>query len=97
MEGQVQTDDFGAQIIANTLLDVRAMERHEVPKALWVRSNVKEDVEFLFDYVKGNEGGTPVYVLYQGKKYKSKKSFDLNLRTFSTLEDKFGDNAKIVY
>lgn len=97
VEGQVQTDDFGAQIIANTLLDVRAMERHEVPKALWVRSNVKEDVEFLFDYVKGNEGGTPVYVLYQGKKYKSKKSFDLNLRTFSTLEDKFGDNAKIVY
>jgi DNA polymerase-3 subunit alpha len=97
IEGQIKLDDFGTQIIVRNMMDIEQLAKSEKPKAVWVKTNDPKIARGLFDYVAQNKGNLPVYVLYQGKKYKCNDDFNLTFATFSKLQDMFGQNVKVTY
>jgi len=97
VQGQIKQDEFDTQIIINNMLDIEQIAKSEKPKAVWVKTNDEAKVRELFTFVQHNKGTLPVYVLYNGKKYKANDSLNLSFNVYSKLQDMFGANVKVVY
>lgn len=97
LDGTLEKNDFGYQLIVSHIIDVEEIKNQEFPKIVWVKAFERKHVEELFEYVDKNNGLTPVNVIYEGRVYQSKKGLQVNNKTFSYLREKFGSLVKIEY
>lgn len=97
LDGVLDKNDFGYQLIVSHIIDVEEIKKLEMPKLVWVKTFNRQLVDELFEYVSQNEGLTPVNVIYNGNVYQSKKGLQVNYKTFSKLREMFGSLVKVEY
>lgn len=97
VQGKISQDDFGVQIIVNSMFDIEALAKTEKPKAIWVKIAQKEQFNEVVKVAEKNPGDLPIFIYYDGKPYKAKETIELNFVTFSKLQELFGENVKVTY
>lgn len=97
IEGAIKQDDRGIQVIVNTMYDIEAIAMNETPKCVWVKAIEKSQFAKLNEIVTTNKGNVPVYLKYGDKSYKASSQINLNLSSFTKLQEVFGENVKVLY
>ena len=97
VQGKIKQDDFGVQIIVNSMFDIEALANSEKPKAIWVKIAEKDQFNEVVKVAEQHPGDLPIFVYYNGKPYKAKETIELNFVTFSKLQELFGENVKVTY
>lgn len=97
LEGTLEKNDFGYQLIVSHIIDVDEIKKLEMPKLVWVKAFNKKTVEETLEYVAKNVGSTPVNIIYEGRVYQSEKGLQVNYKTFSRLRETFGSLLKVDY
>ena len=96
IDGKVQTNNFGTQVIANA---INELEKLKTDKAKKIFIKIRDDRGFadVKSIIKESSGTIPVIVVLDGKGYRAEKGIKLDMTMFLKLRKIFGKDIKIKY
>ncbi|MFY0516584.1 DNA polymerase III subunit alpha [Lysinibacillus sp. UGB7] len=95
--GTLDHNDFGYQLIIDSISDIEEIAIFETPKAIKIFTNDPKLARFSYDYAAQHPGHTEMYVCFQEKWYRSPVNVMLDTETYTRLSEQFGDNMELVY
>lgn len=103
VNGTIQDNERGLQIIVKTMIDVDAMRLSEIPDILWLRGAKnklwarKQWIEAQ-NLVTKNPGDVTVHFLFGQEKYQMNGGIELNLSNICAIQEIMGEsNVKIMF
>jgi DNA-directed DNA polymerase III (polc) len=103
LNGTIQDDERGLQIIVKTMIDVDAMRLSQTPDVVWVKGSnnrlwARKQWAEIKNLVEKNPGDVSVFFSFNGEKHEMKGKIKLNLSTICSIQELMGEsNVKIMF
>lgn len=91
LKGQVEENDFGTQLIVQTIQKIGDFETLKQPTLVVMTTDDMEDVKMLDAYAQKEPGEVIIGYIYQGQKYKGKYKIRCDFSIQKELRQKFPD------
>ena len=97
VKGVLQNNDFGLQIICNSVFDIDSLSKPESQHNVYIRLNSLDEIPKTEAFLGEHQGNTNVYVQVDKQLYKLNVNIKESASTYMALQNEFGtQNVKLV-
>ena len=97
VKGVLQNNDFGLQIICNSVFDIDSLSKPESQHNVYIRLSSLDEIPKTEAFLGEHQGNTNVYVQVDKQLYKLNVNIKESASTYMALQNEFGtQNVKLV-